>query len=285
MSGLRWLVIGKGRAGTIRARDITAEPGHALVHHLPGRSLMSDLHRAMTEVDAVAVCVENDRHGPLATAALSRDCHVLVEFPLCHTGAEARALFHQARACGRVLHLELIGLLTPAHAAMRAQLRTVGITSLNASFSGRLYRWIEQEATAKRWGQLAVGRLHALWDLAGPLHLDSVRLAAQTGGGYELCATLRGPNGESVRLTELRSADATRGATWTGADLAGNQVQRPAPSRPEVPLFLQDLRVFARRVQGDAIAAYVADDTIIAVAELAEAISIAAASESGHALA
>lgn len=275
---IQWLVIGAGRAGRIRARDIEAEPGHELYAQIPGRTSTDAIHTAIATapIDAVAICVENARHEALANAALDAGRHTLVEFPLCFTAAGALGLTQLAQRSGLTLHLELIGLLTGGHLALREHVGKVGLSTLQVDFSGGLYGWVAEEAAADRWGQLCVGRLHALWDIAGPLTLDTVALTTPKSGGYRLTAHLRGARGEPIVLTEQRGPDLKRSASWSGEDGAGIPISR-ARLQPSVPLFLQDLRRCAARIGGDASAAYVSDEDVIAVAGLAEQISLLAA--------
>ncbi len=271
---LRFAVLGAGRAGRIRARDIAAEPGLTLVHHVPGRAPKDELRAAIRdpEVDAVVVCVENARHGDLCAAAIHAGKHALVEFPLCHTAAGAHALLGSALAAGKVVHLELIGLLTSEHQGLKAQVARQGIKALRVQFGGGLYRWVADEHAAGRVGQLAVGRLHALWDLCGPLHLDQVLYTSKGDEGYRLEVLMTGGQGEDLELIEERGPGLPRGASWVGLTRAGEPLQRLREGGG-VPLFLQDLRAASARFRGDSAAAYVDDRAVLGVAQLAERIS------------
>ncbi len=280
---IRWLVIGAGRAGAIRARDIAAEPGHTLREHLPGRTAAAALQAAIEvdDIDAVAICVENARHGDLAAAALQAGKHALVEFPLCHTALGAQALLARARAAGLVLHLEVIGLLSAGHAELKNRAETTGIKALRVDFRGGLYRWVADEVHAARWGQLAVARLHALWDIAGPLHLDAVELQEREDGGYRLEVHLTGANSEQIELIEQRGPKLGRGVSWMGLDRRGLPVERLRPEPGGLPLFLMDLRRCGDRIRGVDSAAYVDDAALLGVVSLAERISTLAVRRHG----
>ena len=277
---LGWLVIGQGRAGRARVRDISAAPDHRLVAALSARELDApkgdDAPPAELldpAVAAVVVATANDSHGAWVRAGLNAGKHVLVEFPLCASKAEAEALFALAADHGRVLHVELIGLLTSPHRRFADRL-VAPLGELESVFEGGLERWLQVEMQAGHLGQLAIGRLHALWQLAGPLRLVDATAAVE-GGGYRLQATMRGQDGATVRLLETRSPGGRRAARLIATFPDGERVERE-PFEPGQPLFAQDLAACARRIRTDnAAGGYVSDQDVIDVVALAEAISAA----------
>lgn len=117
---LRWGIIGVGRAGQARARALHADPrataqvgfrGDPASVNLRAAASVEDL---LARVDAVAICSTDETHPALVRQALAAHKHVVCEFPLAPSAAEARALFALARAVDRVLHVEHIELLTGA---------------------------------------------------------------------------------------------------------------------------------------------------------------------------
>jgi predicted dehydrogenase len=64
-----------------------------------------DAMLAGADLDAVLICSPHNLHHPQACAAIAAGCHVLLEKPMCLTGAEARDLAARAEAAGRVLEV------------------------------------------------------------------------------------------------------------------------------------------------------------------------------------
>ncbi|HIK46019.1 MAG TPA: Gfo/Idh/MocA family oxidoreductase [Leptolyngbyaceae cyanobacterium M65_K2018_010] len=77
-------------------------------------------------VDLVMVCHINSGHSQVAAAALAAQKHVVVEYPLALSVAEAEALVIQAETNQRLLHVEHIELLGGTHQALKAHLPLVG---------------------------------------------------------------------------------------------------------------------------------------------------------------
>lgn len=279
MSPTRWGIVGLGRAGQARTRVIAARPHTTLAGtagRRPGRGTTTfDALLADPTVDGVIVCTENAHHAPAAGRALDAGKHTIVEFPLAATAAEARDLFARARTVGRVLHTELIGLLTARHRAARAHCRRARVEQLTIRFTARTYRWVADEVAAGRVGQLAVARLHALRDLFGPLTLDDVRCDF-ADGGYHLVVDLTGAGGARLTLDERRAPELKRGSTTTGR-MADGRPFEPEPLDEPGDLFGQDFDRALARIAGEVDAAYVADETVLEVLTLAEQISAAAA--------
>ncbi len=270
-------VIGLGRAGQARCRDIAASADVTLIGALGGREGI-DAHRRLIEdprTDAVLVCTDNALHAELATLALEAGRDALVEFPLAGDSDETAALLRLAEERGRVLHLELIGLLGERHRGLR--LRADEVAAIDVDFAGGRYRWIDAEIAAGHHGQLAIGRLHAVWDLCGPLRLLDAR-RHDDGATSALELRLLGAAGQQIRLRERRGPDLARASAFVARDAAGRELA-PRPVAPlTLGLFATDLDRFVRRVRTrDADGAYVDADAILGVARLADAISHAAA--------
>lgn len=290
------VVLGTGRAGQRRIADVEAASDLSLVAAVGRRSggaaLAAAIHHA--DCEAVIIATENASHAPLAETALRAGRHVLVEFPLCAYAIEAEQLLALARMQGRVLQLELIGLLTGGHVARQAACADParGVDHVVVEFAGGSYRWVADEIRAGHVGQLCVGRLHALDDLLGPLTLERAALQPPGGaggdaGGYRLEAQLRAADGRRATLRSERVEGGRRQTTWQLFDAAGAVVAVDAAevAGPPGGLFAADLRRFVQRVhaQRARVPAPAAgwgrwpdDDAIVRVAALAEAISAAA---------
>lgn len=270
---LRWLVIGTGRAGQARIRDLQAGGEGTLTEAVGARAGEAAILAAIgrDDVDAVAVCTDNASHVHWVRAALEAGHHALCEFPLAATAAEAESLFALAAAQRRVLHVEFIGLLTDGHRGLAAQ--RGAIARLDVDFCGGRYRWIDADLLAGRVGQLAIGRLTAITDLLGPLTLASARLR-RAGDVSALEVELCNADGRVASLRETRGTAVARTSRVVATDAAGG-VLTPLPVESlGAGLFAHDLRCATRRMRTcDASGAYVDDATVVAVTALAEAIS------------
>lgn len=100
--GLRWGVIGPGRAGRARATAIQADPRAELVWS--AKELRGG-------VDAVAVCSPDLTHPAYVQRALDAGLYVLCEFPVCRQAEQARAWFQTGRL--HVEHIEVLDAATP----------------------------------------------------------------------------------------------------------------------------------------------------------------------------
>lgn len=278
------VVVGLGRAGRARVRDLQVAEGARLVGTVSRRAGEGSLGLAEAlerqDVQAAVIATEDATHAALAERFLLAGKHVAVEFPLAPTAAEARRLLGLARDRGLVLHTELIGLLTRAHADFRAVVQARRPARVELTFTAPLSGWVEAEAQAGRHANLAVGRLHTLWDLVGPLALEHARLHRDPTG-YALEATLipapgtaRGPAGRA-HLVERRGAGLPRKRTLVAVFDDGERLEATAEG-PDPGLFLRDLAAFLARVRsGGSTGAYVRDADVVGVLGLVDEVRVA----------
>ncbi len=75
---------------------------------------------ARDDIDAVDVCVHNNKHAPLTIAALKAGKHVYCEKPMAGTFRDAEEMLQTARESGRHLHIQMAQIYTiEARAAKR----------------------------------------------------------------------------------------------------------------------------------------------------------------------
>lgn len=74
---------------------------------------------AREDIDAVDICVHNNKHAPLAIAALKAGKHVYCEKPMAGTFRDAEEMLQTARACGRHLHIQMARVYTAETRAAR----------------------------------------------------------------------------------------------------------------------------------------------------------------------
>jgi biliverdin reductase len=268
-------VVGLGRAGRARVAAIQTCADFKLAGTVSRRTGFGDLTWGHVLSDpaigAVCICTENSSHYSLAMQALLAGKHVCSEYPLAASASEAAELFGLAGSRDLAIHCGLIGLLLPSHLDRMDQIRQRGLRSLHCRFQGAFYGWVAEEASSGRWGQLAVGRLHALWALAGPLALRDVRFS-QKPGGYRMELWLEG-DGLPVHLEEERGEGHSRSTAYTGelGDGAGFAPGQGAGGRSG--LFSSDLSVFQGQMSGGH--GHCPREEILAVLRLAEQCSTA----------
>ena len=264
-----------GRAGQSRARLLTAHPDCTLVSTVSrragyGTSTVEEVFSS-AKIHAVVVATENATHPQLVADALVSGKHVLVEYPLAHRVQQIRELYDLARRQRRVLHLEMIGLLTASHAAVQGWLLNQAIARITLDFQGGFYRWVEDEAKAGRWGQLAVARLHALYQWCGPLSLQGGEFS-ETDDGYELQVSFSTGTGVEITLRDRRHRAHSRRRETRFWDIHDVE-HAPPKASPSVDLFRRDLDICLEQIWGTRRDGYVSEAEAMEVTKLAEEVS------------
>ena len=120
---LRIGLIGAGQIGTIHLNNYSQIPEAQVVavadlspdkveaarqsfDIADGYSDFQDL-LAREDIDAVDVCVHNNKHAPLVIAALKAGKHVYCEKPMAGTYHDAADMFEAAREHSRMLHIQM----------------------------------------------------------------------------------------------------------------------------------------------------------------------------------
>ena len=270
----RFLVVGTGRAGQARMRALTSRSdivGIALSARSDEFESTFDGYMTDSLVEAVLVCTDNARHFDIALRALNAGKHVLVEFPLTHSTAEAVRLYAAAKNADRVLHVEFIGLMTGAHLA-HLKMDTQSWHRVKVIMTGGLYRWVESEYQAHRVGALMNGRLQALHHLLGELKLKDVGLH-RFSDGYRLSVDLIDRKGTQIEISDTRRVDLKRVRKMEIYDKEDHLIE-PGKAVKSASLFATDLEVFCRKIQGvDTQWSLPTESDIVEVIRLSEAIS------------
>ncbi len=254
----RLAVVGLGRAGRARVREIETSPRATLAgvvsQHDPSATHTFDELLADPAVEAVIVCTVNATHGRLVRAALEATKHVAVEFPLCLDADEAAELFALADDRARVLHVEHIELLTGRQAELRERVPTLGaIRRGELRFQGGADGWIVDPDRAGFPSFTGIARLHVLWDLVGPLRARAARLEPGTPG-FRFEAELTTRDEATLSWSEERRPGLSRETRLrfegergilTTEDL---EVARSTAGGPS--LFGRDLETFLDRIEG-----------------------------------
>ena len=257
-------IIGMGRAGQARLRTLQSHP---LIHqvqtisvrHQEPKSILQNLQqRAEPQIpELFFICTDNATHYLYAKAALELGAHVVVEFPLCNCVEQGLELFELAKTQRVQLFCEGISLLSPEHQWRKNHLHDEAHThlwqTLEISFTGSLYRWIETEMHMGNFGQLAIGRLQSIINIFGNVNIASVH-KTQNPQGYTMTivmtlpkASQQSPNTQRIILTESRNFGAHRNTSWT----LDGQPFPPAFKQQPSNLFQIDLENILASLQED----------------------------------
>ncbi len=78
------------------------------------------------DIDAVAICTNNDSHAPIATAALKAGKHVFLEYPLARRLDEGEALVDLAQTTGKVLRVAHPEVVSAEHRQLKKAVAFLG---------------------------------------------------------------------------------------------------------------------------------------------------------------
>ncbi len=136
--GLRLGIIGSGSIGTMHAEMATAvgtqvvavcdkrpERAKKLAAKIDGAvaAASADELLARRDVDAVVVCVPNDRHKPLALKAIAAGKDLLLEKPMALNVAECDEIIAAAKKSDRIVQMGFVCRCAPTSVAIREMIR------------------------------------------------------------------------------------------------------------------------------------------------------------------
>ena len=154
-------LVGTGYAAKMRAETVNADSRAKLVGvagHTPETTQeFGHIHQTRSfsdwadlisneQIDLVIVSGINRDHGTIVQAALSAKKHVVVEYPLALTVAEAEAAIALARSHNLLLHVEHIELLGGVHQALMQALPQIG-----TPFYARYVTMTPQNPAPQKW--------------------------------------------------------------------------------------------------------------------------------------
>jgi predicted dehydrogenase len=101
-------------ARVVAVADLFPERVEAARHNFDVASGYADFQDllARDDIDAVDVCVHNNKHAPVTMAALKAGKHVYCEKPMAGSFRDAEEMLQTARACDRWLHIQLANIYT-----------------------------------------------------------------------------------------------------------------------------------------------------------------------------
>jgi biliverdin reductase len=139
---LRVGIVGSGFVAKLRSEIFSQDPRVKLVaiagtvakaSAIAQEFDIPDVHQYWSELvmrsdlDLVVICNVNREHGAVVGQALRSGKHVIVEYPLTFSFAEATALVNLAKQQNLMLHVEHIELLSGVHQLVLTHLSKVGI--------------------------------------------------------------------------------------------------------------------------------------------------------------
>ncbi len=270
---LRLGVVGAGRAGRARMRAIGDRSDLKLAGVVSsqediGTHPFEDLIDS-PDIDAVFICSVNAAHAKQVESALAAGKHVLCEYPLALSHADAVRIFDLAHEKDRVLHVEHIELLSGSQLALRQAAHGLGrpidgVYHSEANSEG----WIADMGLAGFPSFSGISRLSRLVDLFGPAGVEDAAFE-ETEDEQRLVVDFRFVNGGSCRLDYRRGRGLPRREDWRVRCERGEfKTVSPLPTHP---LFATDLDYFVRQVN-DGAESYVSEERILDMLSLAEEI-------------
>lgn len=260
------VVVGLGTAGSVRIRDLLAPlPGSPkeelsakgfisrrdLGDHLgvPQISLEDAVSRA--DVQVAFICTENLLHEESIRAFLGAGKHVCVEFPMTLSHTAAEELFNLAQEKGLVVHEEHIELLTADYKQLKKEVAGKQLQEGTLHFTGG--------ALKSGFGFPSfsgIARLTWLVDLFGELSVSSATLEERPERNYsKMTAQLQTLTNRPLTWIEERQPGLPRAKKINFCFDVGTMTKTPPGAPQAVGLFMQDMELFSRKLQGQFSAA------------------------------
>uniref|UniRef100_A0A8C0MC43 Biliverdin reductase A n=1 Tax=Canis lupus familiaris TaxID=9615 RepID=A0A8C0MC43_CANLF len=253
------VVVGVGRAGSVRIRDLRNPHASSAFLNLIGfvsrRELGNtdevqqiSLEDALSsqEVEVAYICSESSSHADYIRQFLNAGKHVLVEYPMTLSWAEAQDLWTLAEQKGKVLHEEHVELLMEEFAFLKKEV--VGKDLLKGSLlftAGPL----EEE----RFGFPAfsgISRLTWLVSLFGELSLVSATLEEQKEDQYmKMTVCLETENKRPLTWIEEKGPGLKRNRHLSFHFKSGSLENMPNVGVNK-NIFLKDQNIFVQKLLG-----------------------------------
>ncbi|XP_007250759.3 biliverdin reductase A [Astyanax mexicanus] len=256
------VVVGLGIAGGVRIRDLLAPlPSSAAekftVKGFVSRRTMEDqqgvqqipLEEALSrdDINVAFVCTENTSHEEHIRQFLEAGKHVCVEYPMTTNYSSAAALWELAQQKGLVLHEEHIELFTPDFKQLKKDIAGKQLEEGRLHFTGGPLK--------PGFGFPAfsgISRLTWLVDLFGELSVKAATLEEDEDRKYsKMTAHFLTKDQKPLSWIEERGPGMGRTKRINLRFDSCTLTELPAGQREAVGLFMQDMVLFGRKLQGD----------------------------------
>ncbi len=233
MPGLRAAIVGYGLSGRYFHAPLIAatdglELGYVVTSSQARRQAVAAEHpgaQAIPSIDElwaqspelIVVATPNDSHAEIASAALSRGIHVVVDKPLAPTADEAEALVIQAGR-ERVLLSAFHNRRWDTDQLTLRRLIAEGAIGSVTRYESRFERW-RPESNPQSWRELASPAAGGgvLLDLGTHLVDQALVLFGPAGSVYAEVAARRGTAGDDDVFIALRHESGTISHLWASA--------------------------------------------------------------------
>ncbi|XP_074139727.1 biliverdin reductase A isoform X2 [Sminthopsis crassicaudata] len=254
------VVVGVGRAGSVRIRDLQSPqlpPSPLKLIGFVSRRELGNINEvkqislqdalSSTEVDVAYICSENVSHEEYVRQFLSAGKHVLVEYPMTLSLASAQELWKMAEEKGKILHEEHIELLTEEFAFLKNEVAGKKLLKGTLHFTGGP---LEKE----RFGFLAfssIARLSWLVSLFGELAVISATMEEQEENKYlKMTVNLETVNKRPLTWIEERGPGLKRERHINFLFESGLLESIPPPTQGNKNIFLKDQDIFVKKLLG-----------------------------------
>ncbi|XP_020836937.1 biliverdin reductase A [Phascolarctos cinereus] len=254
------VVVGVGRAGSVRIRDLQSPqlpPSPLKLIGFVSRRELGNINEtkqislqdalSSTEVDAAYICSENVSHEMYVRQFLDAGKHVLVEYPMTLSLASAQELWKKAEEKGKVLHEEHIELLTEDFAFLKNEVRGKELLEGTLHFTGG-------PLDRERFGFLAfnsIARLSWLVSLFGELAFISASMEEQQENQYQkMTVNLETMDKRPLTWIEERGPGLKRERRINFLFESGRLESIPPPTQVQQNIFLRDQNIFVKKLLG-----------------------------------
>jgi predicted dehydrogenase len=128
------------------------------------------------DLDAVDVCVHNNLHAPIACAVMESGKHCYCEKPMAGAYADAKAMLDASKATGKMLHIQLAQIYSPAARAAMKLIKDDKLGNIyhmrSTGYRRRGRPFVDGYAT-KEFNQSKMAAAGALYDM-GVYHISQL---------------------------------------------------------------------------------------------------------------
>jgi len=254
-------VVGLGSAGHSRLEAILSDEAERCGFELAGvvsrrghadyeaidQFTLDEVERK-EDCDAVVICTESTLHMEMVRRFLSAGKHVIVEYPLALSLADAEILFSLAEEKGVTLYVSQIELLSQQYNEFKKEISSLGKLQIGMLYMGRSLGDTDTMGFISFQG---ISRLSWLVDMFGTLSVSSAQIEydADDGSHVRLIVQLTTSTGSQITWIEEQGDNVTPRKQVVFKMEHGNVLRLPEWRYED--WWLRDLKLFRRRISGD----------------------------------